>query len=164
MEGGLKMKRTSIAFGLTLLCLVLAPAAASAAPGSGKGPKQDLVAGTGQTGSFKLHVNAQSGPSGDDPRGKVQLEVTDDPTSILNFNADVTCMAVDGPNSVVAGVTDLGLVFVINASDNGQGNGAPDAWFASFFGGSPPGPGECSPTPGAFATSLGNFTVHDSTP
>jgi hypothetical protein len=159
------MKRTSFAFGLTLLCLVLAPAAASAAPGSGKGPKQDLVAGTGRTDSYAVHVNAQSGPNGEDPRGKVRFEVTSDPTGFFNVNADVTCMDVQGHDSVVAGIRDDGLVFYIWISDNGQGNGTPDAFQPFFFfGGSAPPPGTCFATPGAIPADRGNFTVHDSTP
>ena len=149
------MIRTSAVLGLTLLSLALLPGAAL-----GKGPKQDLVAGTGQTGSFKVHVNAQSGPSGESPRGKVRFEVADDPTSFLNFNADVTCMAVDGRDSVVAGVTDIGLVFFVFASDNA----GPDTFYAAFSFGSAPPPGACSPAPGAFPLEQGNFTVHDSTP
>ena len=159
------MKRTSIAFGLALLCLALAPGAASAAPGNGKGPKQDLVAGTGQLGSFRVHVNAQSGPSGEDPRGKVRFEVPGDPTNpFLNFNADVTCMDVVGSDSVLAGVTDIGLVFFINLSDNGEGRGPADTWNASFFFASPPQAGECAASPGQNPVTQGNFTAHDSTP
>jgi len=157
------MRRNAAIFGLALLCLALAPGAASAAPG--KGPKQDLVAGTGQLGSFKVHVNAQSGPSGEDPRGKVRFEVPGDPTNpFLNFNADVTCMDVVGSDSVLAGVTDIGLVFVINLSDNGEGRGPADTWNASFFFASPPQAGECAASPGQNPVTQGNFTAHDSTP
>jgi hypothetical protein len=155
------MKRTSAVLGLTLLSLALLPGAAL-----GKGPKQDLVAGTGRTDSFVVHVNAQSGASGEDPRGKVRFELPQDPTNpFLNFNADVTCMDVVGSDSVVAGVTDFGLVFFVFVSDNGQGNGAPDAFVPIlFFGGSAPPPGSCSATQGTIPFDRGNFTVHDSTP
>jgi hypothetical protein len=160
------MRRNAAIFGLALLCLALVPGAAMAAPGNGKGPKQDLVAGTGITGSYVLHVNAQSGPSGEDPRGKVRLEYPQDPADpFFNFNADVTCMDVVGKDSVVAGITDFGMTFVIWVSDNGQGNGTPDAFFPFFFfaGGAPP-PGTCSASAGLVPTDRGNFTVHDSSP
>ena len=160
------MKRTSLVMGLTALCLALAPGAALAAPGNAKGPKQQLVAGTGRTDSFVVHVNAQSGPSGEDPRGKVRFEMPQDPTNpYLNFEADVTCMDVVGSDSVVAGITDLGLIFEVWVSDDGQGKAASDAFFPSFFfGGSAPPPGTCSAASGLIPADRGNFTVHDSAP
>jgi hypothetical protein len=158
--GDLKMKRNSIALGLAVLGLALLPGAALA-----KGPKHDLVAGTGQNSSFKIHVNAQSGANGENPRGNVEFS-TDDPTSLFNFEGGVSCMGVDGQDAVVAGTVETfgpgvppgleGLVYIVYIS------GDTDAWFASFTFGAPPPSGACGPSPGSIPFTLGNFVVHDS--
>lgn len=158
--GGLTMKRNSVVLGLAVLGLALLPGAALA-----KGPKQDLVAGTGQNSSFKIHVNAQSRANGEDPRGNVSF-ATDDPTSPFNFEGGVSCMGVDGQNAVVAGTVETfgpgvppgfeGLVYIVYIS------GDTDAWFASFTFGAPPPSGACGPSPGSIPFDLGNFVVKDS--
>src|SRR5688572_666896 len=104
------MKRLLAALFLALVAsLALAVNAASATHSNGQGPKQDLAAGTGQTDSFgieiKVHVNAQSGPSGEDPRGHFSYQAVD-PFSDFAISGRVTCLNVAGNLAAVGGVVE----------------------------------------------------------
>jgi hypothetical protein len=94
-----------LAVAATLLVLLVASGTASASHSDGQGPKMDFVSGTGREivpefGSFELHVNAESGPSGEDPRGHFSGSVGVFGRGTTEFSGRVTCLNVVG-NAIV---------------------------------------------------------------
>jgi hypothetical protein len=161
------MKRLLAALFLALVCaLVVASGVASA------DPKQDLVSGTGQFVSFagsdsQLHVNAQSGPSGEDPRGHFFFTRSNFGTNVFDFSGRVTCVNVSGNLAAVGGVVTKsetpsapeGSGILINIEDRGPHAGDP----ASVFQRSVP-PTNCEFIGFTVDSQKGNFEVHDATP
>jgi hypothetical protein len=167
------MKRLLAALFLALVAsLALAVNLASATPGNAQGPKTDLAAGTGQTDFFgseiKVHVNAQSGPSGEDPRGHFSYQAVD-PSLDFEISGRVTCLNVVGNRAVVGGVVERSndpsfpagegvLIFIVD-DDKGAGDG--------FFAVATDTPETCPPPPPfepPFPTNQGNWVVHDAMP
>ena len=156
-----------------LLSLALGVSVANATHSDGEGPNDDFVRGTATapTGA-KFHVNATSGPSGEDPKGHFYLEFKEavSPRLPFDFRGEVTCLRVDGNRAVVGGrVTqskgDLpgnppeGSGFLIRIVDNGEPGDADLVSGVRVPGGGVPDvcPDQTTTNP----TERGNFVVHD---
>src|SRR5688572_22230845 len=90
------------------LVLMIAPATVSATHSPGEGPDQDLASGTMESViGTKFHVNAHSGPSGEDAGGHFYVERKEavGPAQ-LDFAGDVTCLTVIGNVAFVGGSID----------------------------------------------------------
>ena len=164
------MKRLLAALFLALVAsLALAMNLASATPGNGQGPKTDLAAGTGQGvfsgNEIEVRVNAQSGPSGEDPRGHFYYQESD---SAFAISGRVTCLNVVGNRAAVGGVIersndpvlDVGAGVLLFIRDDDEGAG--DAFELSVD----PTPETC-PLPlsePSFPANQGNLVVHDAMP
>ncbi len=109
----------------------------------------------------QVHINAQSGPNGEDARGRFTLT-----QGALTVEGEISCLNVAG-NAALAGGT------IVSSNDPfwvvGRGfyqltidNGSPGTSDASqtFFLLAPPA---ACPAPGAggFTLTSGNYTVHD---
>lgn len=168
--------KSFIAGATALACLAL-PAAAAATHSGGQGPKQDFAQGTGhadlpqfgQIGTF--HVNAKSGPGGEDARGHVRLEILRNGALQAELRGRVTCLNVAGNRAVVgaeiergeaAGIPDIvGTGAIFEFEDNGSGSDAPPDRSNAGLVGTPP---EVCPPPPVVAVlpfGQGNFVVHD---
>lgn len=166
------MKKLLAALTLALLAsLALAVSAANATHSNGQGPNKDLTAGTGQLDTFglelKVHVNAMSGPSGEDPRGHFYLEAAT-PFLSVDVRGQVTCLNVVGNKATVGGRIERsnhpffpegsGILLWIDDDDEGEGDEN-----AALFTGTPPQ--SCPPPIEPFVpNNKGNFIVHDATP
>ena len=197
------MKRLLIALSLALLVSAsLSVSAASASHSNGVGPNKDLVSGTVKVSQLLtesdtgitftrhtyVHFNAQSDPTGENPRGHFIVRLNDTGGSRpFHFDAagEVVCFQVRDHAAVVIGEADRNKGqdrlqnFIIFITDNGEGNDPNDTrGVAVFFIGSEPLPRpdeegcrrvgdflEQVPglaTGGAF--DQGNFIVHDAKP
>ena len=136
-------------------------------------PNQDSVSGTTErmtlaSHASTTHVNATSGPRGEDAQGKFWNTV-DRGAGEVTSSGDVTCLSVDGNRAAVRGTIDestdpllaVGSEVQIQLTDNGSpGVGADSSILLTGF-----GPQEGCP---AFfdlseVTIIdGNFTVKDS--
>jgi hypothetical protein len=167
------MKKLWVALTVALLVSVaIGVGAASATHSNGEGPKQDLVSGTSQFegGGFdaQLHVNATSGPSGEDPRGHFFYRQSSSGTNQFDFSGRVTCVNVNGNLAGLAGeVTKSknpsvaeGSGVLISVEDRGQG--AEDV--ARVRLNLPAPPPECSFIIMRVDFQKGNFIVHDAMP
>jgi hypothetical protein len=159
------MKRLSIV-ALSALVLVAIPAIAIAAQGPGKGPKQDLVAGSARFSVpvASVRITAHSGRNGQNPRGHFFLR-----QSGWQFSGSVTCVRVVGKQASVGGrvarssgvgAPAVGSGFIQLIEDNGS-PGRNDRSHTTFVS-SPPS--TCpAPTTPAFVLARGNYVVHDAT-
>ncbi len=166
------MKRVFAALTLALLCPVaLAVSAANATHSNGEGPNKDLVSGTGKSGA-EAHVNAMSGPSGEDPRGHVFIRF-----SSVDVTGEVTCLRVRDNRAVALGTVERNKEepsppwshFAVIIDDNGEGREPNDrlilAVASSPFVEEGPCPQELLELPiTGSAVARGNFIVHDATP
>jgi hypothetical protein len=111
------MKRLLAALFLALVVALVGPLGVASAD-----PNQDLVSGTGLFGQGNekalLHLNAKSGPSGDDPQGTFDFKLTD-LTTTFDFSGRVTCLNVHDDNHATVG----GVVTKSKASGVDEGNG-----------------------------------------
>ena len=165
------MKRLLAALFLALVgALVVASGVASA------DPKQDLVSGTGhvviEEAEFdaQLHVNAKSGPTGEDPRGHFFLTRSQFGIEDIDFSGRVTCVDVNGDLAAVGGVVTKsknpsvpeGSGILINIED--RGSDAEDA-AGVFVTSLPPTepPTNCEFSDASALATGGNFIVHDAT-
>jgi hypothetical protein len=183
------MKRLLLALTLALLVSIsLSVGAASASHTNGVGPKKDLVVGSakGVVPSTTLyiplyiHINAQSGPAGENARGHFVIR-----TFLIDATGEVVCLIVRDNRTFVVGYVGRtkGGVQVWQAvglwvDDHGQGNETNDKTNFTFAGspepGLPPRPTdeECrrigdvalSFPPPSFVMTQGDFIVHDATP
>lgn len=151
---------------------------AGATHSNGEGPDYDFVRGTWESATgAKFHVNAKSGPSGEDPKGRFYVEFKEaaeatPPRIPFDFRGEVTCLNVDGNTARVGGrVThakgDLpgnpaeGGGFLITVVDNGEPGDNDHAVGLP----SPQGvPDVCPLRTTANPGQHGNFVVHDATP
>ena len=153
--------------------LVAALSMATAATGV---PSQgDRVAGTIERltlAGFPLtaHVNAKSGPQGEDAQGSFWQTIQDPALGEVTIRGHVTCLAVDGNKATVLASIDestdprvpVGSLFQTQITDNGSPGAGSDSTIALF--GFQPGEG----CPASFdiapeVTILdGNFMVTDS--
>jgi hypothetical protein len=166
------MKRLFAALFLALVAsLALAVNSASATHSNGKGPNQDLVAGTGQLQVFslelKVHVNAKSGPMGGDPQGGFRFEAVDPPFD-LDVGGRVTCLQVIDNRATVGGEIERsndprfpegsGILLFVRDDDEGAGDGVANQLLSSP-------PQTCQFFAEPFLQDIqGNFIVHDATP
>lgn len=148
---------------------------ASATHSEGDGPNYDFARGTatGASGG-QFHVNARSGPSGEDATGHFYVE-RKNPASgpAFDFRGEVTCLRVDGNRAVVGGrVTQTkgdfpanpaeGSGFLIRIVDNGEPGDADLVSAVPVPGGGVPD--VCPDQTTTNRTQRGNFVVHDATP
>ena len=179
------MKRTFLVLTLALLVsMSLSVGAANASHSRGAGPNKDLLIGTGKnffdSGYDHVHINAQSGPEGENPGGHFTYRVVS--PSPHHIKGEVACLAVRDNRSVVVGVgedkmiDDLGpfWLFVLFIDDNGEGQEQNDTFTSVLVG--QPNP---IPVPACNRNDLldlldevhpfnvieqGNFIVHDAMP
>lgn len=133
----------------------------------GKGADQ-LVAGTGTLiccSEPMVHINAQSGEGGTDPRGHFWIRY---PNEGGDFGGRVVCLTVFGNQAGLTGRIDrlkvprpasgfvMGNYLNIQITDNGS-PGALD--LVNFSPGSPGDPGSC-PIGANLPISQGNYVVH----
>lgn len=163
------MKRLLMVLSLALLTsLVIGAGVANATHSNGKGPEQDLVSGTGQfedeTTDQQIHVNAKSGPEGQDARGSI-LEKTTTAIEEISYKAKVTCLSVSGNKAVIGGEivksktgeTGFVVVYVEDDGEPGKGSDRVERVFSAT-----------APTceeefPAAKTITKGNYIVHDAT-
>jgi hypothetical protein len=176
LEGrGEPMQRLLSFVALALLGVLIATGGASANHSNGQGPPgEDFVVGTGHLvfGAFDVfvHVNAMSGPSGEDPRGHVVFRVSPPafpfPVDIL---ARVTCVRVEGNEATVGievtkskapGILPEGSGGFFSFVDNGE-PGRADT-FEGFP--VPTPPTVCIPSFAFRPFTYGNYVVHDAAP
>jgi hypothetical protein len=161
---------------MVVIALLVTAGSAAATHSNGKGPRHDLVAGTGAIDTpvtpfgpifVKLHVNAKSGPFGTDPRGNVVFRGNPPPIGEIDIKGRVTCLNVVGNQAIVgfeitkakAGPIPVGAGGIFSILDNGE-PGTADA----FEGGPlPVPPTDCQPFPATRTITQGNFIVHDAT-
>jgi hypothetical protein len=171
----LPMRRILLGIGLSALLVVLGVSVAYATHSSGKGPNQDLVSGTGHARfseefDIDVHVNAKSGPSGEDPQGHFFF------TGVSSFGSadirgDVTCLNVVGNRATIGGEITQSRVdnpsfeegegVLIFVEDNGEPGKAND--MLELFA-EPTPPTVCPPPEPDFAITGGNYIVHDAMP
>ena len=170
------MRKLAPSVALLVACAAL-PSAAGASHSNGQGPKQDLVQGTGnfvlevgpltQTASF--HVNANSGPAGEDPRGKLWLDIALNGERQTELRGRVTCVSADGNTATVGAEIErgegpagplAGRGVVLFFEDNGSGSSAPPDQSNGLL--LPTPPAVCPPASVAVLPfQQGNFVVHD---
>ena len=174
------MKRLVTALTLALLVsLALGVSVANATHSNGEGPNHDFVRGTRQIilpepdEYFMLHINAKSGPSGEDPQGHFFFKGEVDRLS-YDFWGEVTCLTVEDDRATVGGVIEEsklpsppglpdpleGTDVIIEIADNRDPD-APDQFSVLFL---IPPPEQCTFFPVGAPTGQGNFIVHNATP
>jgi hypothetical protein len=155
-----------------LAALALAVSPANATHSNGQGPQMDLAAGTGQLDAaglaLKAHVNAMSGPSGENPQGDFYLEAaTSSFPTPFHVRGGVTCLNVVGNRATVGGVIERsdnpafpegsGIFLFIRDDDEGVGDGIGASTNAVP-------PQTCQFLEPGLPNTQGNFIVHDATP
>jgi hypothetical protein len=155
-----------------LLSLALGMSVANATHNTGEGPpNRDFARGTVESISeTQTHVNAISGPLGENPQGHfyVERKQPEGAAPALDYRGDVTCLRVDGNRAAIGGeVTQSklgniaeGTGILITVVDNGEPG---DADFATVVG-LPTPPTTCPPERFPNIGQRGNFVVHDATP
>jgi hypothetical protein len=151
---------------------------ASATHSGGEGPKHDFAAGTLQTDTGndvvnRAHVNAKSGPSGEDAQGQIFFS-SRSPLVSSDIRADVTCLRVIGNVAIAGGPIrraeglppNFQTMFVIVQDFGEPGNdpATPDRWSVAVSTG--PAPAICPllEIPPLAPATEGNVVVHDATP
>lgn len=159
------MRRYTWGAGLAVLLAMWLMVGTTAAAGKG-----DKLVGTGKTVWFgtpiKFTVSAQSGPSGESPRGTVLFDMG------ISGKAQITCLNVSGnvasiaarvanPSSVVPGADYVDVFLAV--TDNGSSDISDFGMRAGSGGSIPPPVTDC---PGAglnVPVTQGNFIVTDAT-
>lgn len=160
-----------------LLALAVSPVMAVATHGEGQGSaKKDFAVGTGHfqgagpagPTDVTMHVNAKSGPAGQNAKGRffVHRELP----SKLDLHGTVTCLKVVGNQAVIGGRIDRSKIsdplfpegggIVIQVDDTDEGTTITDR----MHGGPSASPPATCPDPIAAArlrVQQGNFVVHD---
>jgi hypothetical protein len=168
------MKKLLAVLTLALIFSVgLAVSAANATHSNGEGPNHDFVQGTGKATFIgglaqQLHVNAWSGPLGQNPQGFVFIKSEGESGSLtFNGRGEVQCLNVFGNRATLAfritqsdnpNLLPEGLVLGIIIQDNGEPAGQ-DSFISSGTTGCPI---DLAPIPPN--ADRGNFVVHDATP
>jgi hypothetical protein len=165
------MRRIAFILAIASVCLATA-GIATGTHSEGNGGPNDLVAGTGQfvVGvDVFLHVNALSGPLGEDPRGHLVFRAEPPAVPIpFDLRGEITCMRVIGNAATVSFRITASKAFLpptitgglFSIVDNGEG-GAPD----QFEGFPLPAPlTTCPPPFGGRPIERGNFVIHDALP
>jgi hypothetical protein len=160
----MRVRLLALLFLTAVAVFVVATGSAKVARADGKGPQTDVVAGEAQFAGLGavIHINAQSGPNGEDARGHFSFAQT----GSASFEGDVSCLNVEG-NAAYAGGTIVssdnpalvGQGFMQLTTDNGS-PGTSDQSVTTQIGG--PVPTTCpTPSPGGFTLTYGNYVVHD---
>jgi hypothetical protein len=165
---------TSVTIALVGLLAVVGSAAATHS--GGQGPGRDLVAGTGavETGPIfvKLHVNAMSGPLGEDPRGHLTFRGNPPPFGAVDIQGRITCLNVFGNQTTVGFVVTksragfpVGTFGEFSIVDSGEPGTLDRFEGRPTLGALPPGsaPSTCAPFDARQTMTQGNFIVHDAT-
>jgi hypothetical protein len=172
------MRRILFGMGLiSALLVVLGVGVAYATHSSGQGPNHDFASGTGQFRvqenflDFDIHVNAKSGPMGEDPQGDFYFRSAASGVGAADIRGVVTCLRVVGNRAAIGGeitqargdnpFLEVGDGVLIYVADNGEPGTANDG-LELFSQAAPP---TVCPPPGATAPITGgNYVVHDATP
>ena len=138
-----------------------------------QGPDHDFVVGTGQIQSGPIdvfvHVNAKSGPSGEDPQGHLVLRAS--PPAVpfaIDLEADITCLTVVGNHATVGLRVTKSKVPPLAPGNGGYfsfiDNGEPGSTdqFEGFP--LPTPPTFCPLLPATRTVTNGNFVVNDALP
>jgi hypothetical protein len=166
-------KLTVLITGTAMLAILAGVAGATHSPG--QGPKHDMAAGTLHStigdAEVDVHVNAKSGPLGQNAQGKMFIRIHN-PANLANpdieVRADVTCLNVVGNLATAAGPierTDPEFppgfqTLIISVQDFGSpGGGTPDRWSAQVQ--MTPPPTTCPTIPTFNDAEEGNVVVHD---
>jgi hypothetical protein len=173
------MKRVLLCVASTLVVLLVAAGGASASHSEGAGPNMDLVVGTGQIDAVLpdgsvidvfIHVDAMSGPSGEDPQGHVVFHAF--PPAVpfpIDIQGSVICVRASGNRATVGfvitkvkeGPLPVGFGGIFSFTDNGEPGDM------DMFEGSPAPAqvaAQCLFPPATRTATSGNFVVHDATP
>ncbi len=167
------MRRVAVSIIASALMMVGMNGAA-ANHSEGRGPAQDLVAGTGKMERFGtfVHVNAHADPHGTGANGSFFVRQTFFRLP-LDFSGRVTCLVVNGNRATIGGEVTrnrpvapggvlpnpaVGSGVLIDVVDNDD-NGVPDSANFTFR----PAPPTVCPTLNShqFPIDEGNFIVHD---
>jgi len=155
-----------VALSAVVLAAIPTIATAKHSPGPGKGPKRDLVVGSAKFPALPAHahINAKSGPNGENPRGHFWLRQAG-----WQFRGSVTCVKVVGNRASVGGRVNrssgvgappVGSGFIQLTEDNGS-PGRNDR-SQTIFVASPPAVCPVPTTP-FFVVAKGNYVVKDAT-
>jgi hypothetical protein len=150
-----------------LIAMGIFAAGASADDAHGSSAK-DGVAGTGTFLQVqgRVHVNAKSGPTGENPRGRFRAAVG---TLGVDVRGEVTCLNVKGNAAIISGVIQKsrsehllgeGVQIAIRDNHERQARRTPDEFNAGLL----PAPLTTCPDPDGsalFPVDRGNFVVHD---
>jgi hypothetical protein len=159
---------------MALMGLLVVAGSAGATHSGGQGPGQDLVAGTGAVENLvppifvKLHVNAISGPVGEDPRGNLVFRGNPPPFGAVDIHGDITCLNVSGNQATVGFLVTksrAGFPVGTNGEFSIVDSGEPGP--LDRFEGRPTPfnlPSECPLFDARQTMTQGNFIVHDATP
>jgi hypothetical protein len=151
--------------------LVFGSESAMAMHSAGTNPPNDLARGTVHLnvpfGEFDQHVDAVSGPSGQDPRGHFWATESSS-FQLLDFRGRVTCLTVLFNMATIAGVVTqsrepfpaVGTGILMNVQDNGEPGKLDQS--VVFFN-LPQPPPACPLSPVSVPFNGGNYVVHDAT-
>jgi hypothetical protein len=165
------MKRLVVAFAIGTASL------AATAASAGAGPRDNLVAGTGQGvlatqfGAFSSHAHVNARGDATDAHGKTWARFFNTPVGDVLIKGSVFCVDADGNEAIVGSIVEesntsfvpVGSQVFRKVIDNGQGRSDPpdQTGTVSFF---PPLFTQCPLATAPIATSpivQGNFVVKD---
>ncbi len=166
-KGDGTLKRIMSVLAVAILATVAFSGVALATHSNGNGPNKDFVTGSTRFPFLdaKVHINAMSGPSGEDPRGHFYINQE----SFAVFRGTVTCLNVVGNRAMVGGEVersspgfpDEGTGFLQLIVDNGE-PGDSDSSETTL---TEVPPTICPPPlPSGIPATRGNYVVHDATP
>jgi hypothetical protein len=166
------MKLVVLLMSMTVLAMMAG--GANATHTAGAGPNDDFATGTVQGGApatvdFHIHVNANSGPAGENPKGQYFVRADIFVAGGVDFSGRVTCLTVVGNAAMIGGAVERseatvpaeGTGVFIVAEDNGEPGDADRVNL--IFTATPP---TVCPAPALFNSPIlqGNFVVHDALP
>lgn len=171
------MRRSLVAVAVSLTTLLMAAGLAAASHSNGKGPRHDMTVGTGALEDgpvfVKLHVNAKSGPLGQDASGHFTFQGNPPPLPpgvVIDVQGRVTCLTTFGNRSTFgfevtkrkSGPFPVGSGGFFVVEDGGE-PGTNDDRFEGVPGLPPPSVCPLLPPPVRLPNTQGNLVVHDTT-
>jgi hypothetical protein len=152
------MKRLLRLLGTTLVAFLLTSGVSVGTHGPATPAKRDTVSGTARVAETVIQVDAESAPSGTDPRGRF--------LDLLQAAGSVTCLRVAGNQAVIGGEVEdsqnplipEGSGIVIELVDNSRLGVGPDRVERHF---TETPPTSCPAPSSSFAVDGGGFVVRD---
>jgi hypothetical protein len=174
-QGGIMRKLTVLGAGIAMLAMLAGVAGATHSPG--QGPKHDFAAGTlhgtvqfgGADATVDIHVNAKSGPLGQNAQGQMFVRISSPTQPEVELRGEVTCLNVVGNLATAGGRLERAENFpggfqtlIVSVQDFGEPGGGPTTpdTFNAQVELTPP-PTTCPVLPAAFPSTEGNVVVHD---